>query len=206
MPRARTARRRVLNHISLLGVSPGWTWDRHSPAPGADEGHGLSFGTLAHRGLPNTDALGRESRGLPAPRLRPRLIKPSGSAGVMPCRAGRVRRQRECHLYFARRMSFLSCADIAVFLLHNSGNFHPGDGGISHLRGGIWRLDHRMRDRVEKGRGDTLIAPERRGALPRTQAARSHLRASPGRRGKLRFAAIGRTQPLTGYSPPGQDH
>jgi hypothetical protein len=50
-----------------------------------------------------------------------------------------------------------------------------------------------MRDRVEKGRGDTLVACERRGALPRTQAARGYLRASPGRREKLRFAAIGRT-------------
>jgi hypothetical protein len=27
------------------------------------------------------------------------------------CRTGRVRRQWECHLYFARRVSFLSCAD-----------------------------------------------------------------------------------------------
>jgi hypothetical protein len=32
---------------------------------------------------------------------------------VVPCRARGVRRQRECHLYFARRVSFLSCADIA---------------------------------------------------------------------------------------------
>ena len=37
---------------------------------------------------------------------RPRLA-------LMPCRARRVRRQRECHLYFARRVSSLSCADIA---------------------------------------------------------------------------------------------
>jgi hypothetical protein len=31
--------------------------------------------------------------------------------GCSPGRARRVRRQRECHLYFARRVSFLSCAD-----------------------------------------------------------------------------------------------
>jgi hypothetical protein len=31
---------------------------------------------------------------------------------MRPCRARRVRRQPECHLYFARRVSFLSCADI----------------------------------------------------------------------------------------------
>jgi hypothetical protein len=31
----------------------------------------------------------------------------------MPCRARHVRRQRRCHLYFARRVPSLSCADIA---------------------------------------------------------------------------------------------
>jgi hypothetical protein len=31
--------------------------------------------------------------------------------GCSPRRARRARRQRECHLYFARRVSFLSCAD-----------------------------------------------------------------------------------------------
>src|SRR5205085_12085075 len=35
---------------------------------------------------------------------RPRLA-------LMPHRARRVRRQPECHLYFARQVSFLSCAD-----------------------------------------------------------------------------------------------
>jgi hypothetical protein len=30
---------------------------------------------------------------------------------LMQCRAHRLRRQRECHLYFARRVTFLSCAD-----------------------------------------------------------------------------------------------
>ena len=33
---------------------------------------------------------------------------------VMQCRAGRVHRQRECHLYFARPVTFLSCADMGV--------------------------------------------------------------------------------------------
>ena len=31
-----------------------------------------------------------------------------------PSRAARARRQRECHLYFARRVTFLSCADILI--------------------------------------------------------------------------------------------
>jgi hypothetical protein len=30
---------------------------------------------------------------------------------MAPCRARRPRRQLECHLYFARRVTFLSCAD-----------------------------------------------------------------------------------------------
>src|SRR4029077_15392162 len=32
---------------------------------------------------------------------------------LMRCRAGPVRRQRGCHLYFAHRVTFLSCADTA---------------------------------------------------------------------------------------------
>jgi hypothetical protein len=50
-----------------------------------------------------------------------------------------------------------------------------------------------MRDRVEKGRGDTLIAPERRGALPRTQAAEAICVRFPIGEAQLRFAPIGRT-------------
>jgi hypothetical protein len=42
---------------------------------------------------------------------------------VMPCRAGRILRQRGCHLYFARRVTFLPCADIPFFL-----NFATGVG------------------------------------------------------------------------------
>src|SRR5271156_5418111 len=33
---------------------------------------------------------------------------------VMPYRAGRVRSHRECHLYFARGVTFLPCADTAA--------------------------------------------------------------------------------------------
>jgi hypothetical protein len=33
---------------------------------------------------------------------------------LMQCRAGRLCRQQGCHLYFARRVSFLSCADISA--------------------------------------------------------------------------------------------
>ena len=33
---------------------------------------------------------------------------------VMAPEPGRVRRRQECHLYFARRVSFLSCADTAA--------------------------------------------------------------------------------------------
>jgi hypothetical protein len=36
---------------------------------------------------------------------------PSPCLALMPRRAHRVRRQQECHLYFARRESSLSCAD-----------------------------------------------------------------------------------------------
>src|SRR5260370_34017677 len=43
--------------------------------------------------------------------LAPRLA-------VMQCRAGRVPATGRCHLYFARRVTFLSCAD----------NFGPGEG------------------------------------------------------------------------------
>ena len=32
---------------------------------------------------------------------------------LIQCHAGRVRRQWGCHLYFARRVTFLSCADMA---------------------------------------------------------------------------------------------
>jgi hypothetical protein len=31
---------------------------------------------------------------------------------------GRVRRHQECHLYFARRMTFLSCADMPFLLIN----------------------------------------------------------------------------------------
>src|SRR5438874_2923831 len=34
-----------------------------------------------------------------------------------PSRAPRARRERECHLYFARRVTFLSCADIGTCFL-----------------------------------------------------------------------------------------
>jgi hypothetical protein len=40
---------------------------------------------------------------------------------VIQCRAGRVRRQWGCHLYFARRVTFLSCADTMVLILSH----HP---------------------------------------------------------------------------------
>jgi hypothetical protein len=37
--------------------------------------------------------------------------------GCDACRAGHVRRQRQCHLYFARRVTFLSCADMETSAL-----------------------------------------------------------------------------------------
>ena len=36
---------------------------------------------------------------------------PKRCLATIRCRAGRVRRQRGCHLYFARRVTFLSCVD-----------------------------------------------------------------------------------------------
>src|SRR6202171_5625868 len=39
-------------------------------------------------------------------------IRCSTFTAVMPCRIGRVRHQPECHFYFARRVTFLPCADI----------------------------------------------------------------------------------------------
>ena len=42
---------------------------------------------------------------------------------VMQCRTGRVRRQRGCHLYFARRVTFLPCADMTAA---------HGDTGFGH--------------------------------------------------------------------------
>jgi hypothetical protein len=38
---------------------------------------------------------------------------PMQRLAVIQCRAGRVRRQWGCHLYFARRVTFVSCADIS---------------------------------------------------------------------------------------------
>jgi hypothetical protein len=68
----------------------------------------------------------------PIASLRP--TRGSGSLSAMnlpryrrPCR--RVRRQRECHLYFARRVSFLSCADI-----------DPGTG-TEHMRSRVAKVD-----------------------------------------------------------------
>jgi hypothetical protein len=49
-----------------------------------------------------------------------------------------------------------------------------------------------MRDRVEKGRADTLVAPERRGALPRTQAAAAICVRLPDEEAKERRALIPR--------------
>ena len=37
--------------------------------------------------------------------------RPRPHLALMPCRARCIRRQRQCHLYFARPVSFLSCAD-----------------------------------------------------------------------------------------------
>src|SRR6516165_6957927 len=37
---------------------------------------------------------------------------PKRCLATIRCRAGRVRRQRGCHLYFARRVTFLSCGDM----------------------------------------------------------------------------------------------
>src|SRR6266850_6460357 len=44
----------------------------------------------------------------------PDLVRPRPAFGcnAVSCRTGRVRRHWGCHLYFARRVSFLSCADI----------------------------------------------------------------------------------------------
>jgi hypothetical protein len=44
----------------------------------------------------------------------PDIVRPRPAFGcdVVSCRTGRVRRHWGCHLYFARRMSFLPCADI----------------------------------------------------------------------------------------------
>src|SRR6266850_5463716 len=43
----------------------------------------------------------------------PDLVRPRPAFGcdAVSCRTGRVRRHWGCHLYFARRVSFLSCAD-----------------------------------------------------------------------------------------------
>jgi hypothetical protein len=49
-----------------------------------------------------------------------------------------------------------------------------------------------MRDRVEKGRGDTLVTPERRGALPRTRAAAAICVRLPDEEAKERRALIPR--------------
>ena len=38
--------------------------------------------------------------------------RPRPHLALMPCRARCIRRQRQCHLYFARPVSFLSCADM----------------------------------------------------------------------------------------------
>src|SRR6267378_2652763 len=44
----------------------------------------------------------------------PDLVRPRPAFGcdAVSCRTGRVRRHWGCHLYFARRVSFLSCADM----------------------------------------------------------------------------------------------
>src|SRR6266446_6563903 len=46
-------------------------------------------------------------------RAIPDLVRPRPAFGcnAVSCRTGRVRRHWGCHLYFARRVSFLSCAD-----------------------------------------------------------------------------------------------
>src|SRR6202040_1881159 len=88
--------------------------------------------------MPNRDKLaGPMVRRLHAGGSRIRTLSPtrgSGSLSAMnlpryrrPCR--RVRRQRECHLYFARRVSFLSCADI-----------DPGTG-TEHMRSRVAKVD-----------------------------------------------------------------
>jgi Pyridine nucleotide-disulphide oxidoreductase len=43
----------------------------------------------------------------------------------MQCRAHRLRRQRECHPYFARRVTFLSCADGSIILLDGAKRILP---------------------------------------------------------------------------------
>jgi hypothetical protein len=52
-----------------------------------------------------------------APQQSPLPLRRSSTIVVqsrwsLRCRSGRVRRQRGCHFYFARRVTFLSCADI----------------------------------------------------------------------------------------------
>src|SRR5712671_2648737 len=109
-----------------------------------------------------------------------------------PCR--RARRQRECHLYFARRVSFLSCADI-----------DPGTG-TEHMRSrvatnstlllriakqsGLLLLNHRQqphpsrgddRERIKSARqaAEALFTPKRQPAEPSDPAP---TRALTGRR------------------------
>jgi hypothetical protein len=47
-----------------------------------------------------------------------------------PSRAARARRERECHLYFARRVTFLSCVDNLLAAQTPSGRRRLSRGGV----------------------------------------------------------------------------
>ena len=91
---------------------------------------------------------------------RPRLA-------LMPCRARRVRRQRECHLYFAHRVSFLSCADTGGRARLGAGSEHWCERG--DFRGSAWLgAGHRgQRDRRSR-----VVAACRRADARTCRAAR----------------------------------
>src|SRR5260221_3366029 len=95
---------------------------------------------------------------MPLPRCRIPILTVAGLIEIaalhqLPCRDAvqvappRARRERECHLYFARRVTFLSCADIFE------------SGAFCTCR---WRRSESSAGFIEKPPARTFLLPPRR--------------------------------------------
>jgi len=105
---------------------------------------------------------------------------PQGCRPAFGCgaRARRVRRQPECHLYFARRVSFLSCAD--------SGSPEENGDVVSSLRGpraGLSPVRKSGSHRTRRWRKTDSNYWSRHGETPLGRAMWFPRRAPPARRG-----------------------
>ena len=114
LKRFRTRRRPMpCRPSSILTSTRSQRSSRHAATAATDETRGLAGHTAFSFCWARVTASRAALRTPAAPAAALDPVTPAQCVAVMPCGAWRVRRRRECHFYFARRVTFLSCADRA---------------------------------------------------------------------------------------------